>query len=120
MVRAAARSAQYHPRGCDHQRSGTVKYARGELYGAAKAVAIKRTCRDGIDSVLNRDRVVGSGGRDIDLRRDCGKSDAAGPVACERVVRNCDAILIAKVCEASIRVGMDPFALLGKQSVSED
>ena len=49
-----------------------MKYAWGELYGAAGAIAVERKGRQGIDSVLNGNSVVGPTGRDVDLCRDHG------------------------------------------------
>lgn len=65
-----------------------MKYAWGEFDGAAGAIGVERTGRDGIDGVLNGGRVVDPRWQELDLCRDVGKSDAAGAVACEGVVGN--------------------------------
>jgi hypothetical protein len=97
-----------------------VKYAWGKLYGTAGAIGVERTGRDGIDGVLNGGSVVASRWQKVDLCRDRGKSDAAGVVASERVVRNRGAVLIAVIYKVPIGAGMDPLALMGEERVSEE
>jgi hypothetical protein len=97
-----------------------VKYARGEFDGAAEAIGVERTGRDGIDGLLNGGSVVGPSGQEVDLCRNGGKSDAAGAVASERVVGNCGAVLIAVIYKAAIGAGMDPLAVVRMQSKSEE
>jgi hypothetical protein len=70
--------------------------------------------------LLNGGSVVGPSGKELDLCRDGGKSDAAGAVASERVVGNCGAVLIAVIYKAAIGAGMDPLAVVRMQSKSEE
>ena len=120
MVRTAARTAQDHTGGRNCERGGAVKYAWGELYGTAGAIGVERTGRDGIDGVLNGGSVVCSRWQEVDLCGNGGKRDAAGAVACERVVGNRGAVLIAAIYKMAIGTRMDPLALLREQRWSEE